>query len=104
MVRSISTGRTTSTSTGSGICRRATQNRSLGYILNGWQLSGIYRYMTGAPYNVFINIPGLSGYGLTGTQQVEGLPGRRWFGNPGTVGTVAIRIGSSTRRLLAFRR
>ncbi len=52
---------------------KATSNRGLGYMLNGWQLSGIYRYQTGGPYNVFINVPGLSGYGLTGTQQVEGF-------------------------------
>lgn len=51
---------------------KATDSKSLGQALNGWQLSGIYRYQTGAPYNVFVNIPGLSGYGLTGTQQVEG--------------------------------
>ncbi len=51
---------------------KATQNRSLGLALNGWQISGIYRYQTGAPYNVGFNIPGLSGYGVTGTQQNEG--------------------------------
>jgi Carboxypeptidase regulatory-like domain len=51
---------------------RATSRTGLGYALNGWQLSGIYRYVTGAPYNVFANVAGLSGYGLTGTQQVEG--------------------------------
>jgi hypothetical protein len=51
---------------------RATGNHGLGYALNGWQLSGIYRYVTGGPFNVGANISGLSGYGLTGTQQVEG--------------------------------
>ena len=53
---------------------KATGNAGLGYALNGWQLSGIYRYQTGGPYpfNVTANISGLSGYGLTGTQQVEG--------------------------------
>ncbi len=51
---------------------RATSSRGLGYALNGWQLSGIYRYQTGGPFNVSANISGLSGYGLTGTQQVEG--------------------------------
>ena len=44
----------------------------MGYVTNGWQISGIYRYQTGAPYNVGFNIPGLSGYGVTGTQQIEG--------------------------------
>ncbi len=52
---------------------KATQNASLGYVLNGWQLSGIYRYQTGAPYNVGVTIPDLTGYGLTGTQGVEGF-------------------------------
>ncbi len=51
---------------------KATDNSALGYALNGWQLSGIYRYQSGAPFNVGANISGLSGYGLTGTQQVEG--------------------------------
>ncbi|MBS1788009.1 MAG: TonB-dependent receptor [Acidobacteria bacterium] len=51
---------------------RATTNTGLGYALNGWQLSGIYRYVTGEPYNLSATINGLSGYGLTGTQQLEG--------------------------------
>jgi hypothetical protein len=51
---------------------KATQSKTLGLILNDWQISGIYRYQTGAPYNVFFTIPGLSGYGVTGTQQNEG--------------------------------
>jgi hypothetical protein len=51
---------------------KATQNKGLGYALNDWQLSGIYRYVTGQPYNVGFNIPGLSAYSLTGTQNLEG--------------------------------
>jgi hypothetical protein len=51
---------------------KATRSRSLGLALNNWQISGIYRYQTGAPYNVGFSIPGLSGYGVTGTQQNEG--------------------------------
>jgi hypothetical protein len=50
---------------------KATTNRMLGVGLNDWQISGIYRYQTGAPYNVLYTIPGLSGYGVTGTQQNE---------------------------------
>ena len=62
---------------------KLTSNRALGYITNGWQISGIYRYQTGAPYNIGFNIPGLSGYGVTGTQQIEG--GRIVIvGNPGS--------------------
>lgn len=52
---------------------KATENASLGYLLNGWQLSGIYRYQTGGPYNISVVIPDLSGYGLTGTQGIEGF-------------------------------
>jgi hypothetical protein len=35
-------------------------------------LSGIYRYQTGAPYNIAFSIPGISAYTLTGTQNIEG--------------------------------
>ena len=51
---------------------KATSSKGLGYALNDWQLSGIYRYVTGQPYNVGFNIPGLSAYTLTGTQNLEG--------------------------------
>ena len=51
---------------------RGAKSNGLGYALNGWQLSGIYRYQTGGPFNVTQNITGLSSFGLTGTQQVEG--------------------------------
>ena len=49
-----------------GICR------AWAWPLNDWQISGIYRYQTGAPYNVAFSIPGLSGYGVTDTQPNEG--------------------------------
>jgi Carboxypeptidase regulatory-like domain len=68
---------------------RATSKTGLGYALNGWQLSGIYRYQTGAPYNITANVTGLSGYGVTGTTQVEGArivllknPGSGHSGDP----------------------
>jgi len=51
---------------------KATDKRGLGYAINDWQLSGIYRFVTGQPYNVGFNIPGLSAYTLTGTQNLEG--------------------------------
>ena len=64
---------------------KATQNRILGLGLNGWSISGIYRYQTGAPFNVFANIAGLSGYGVIGSQQIEGgriaLVGKPGSGN-----------------------
>jgi hypothetical protein len=50
---------------------KATQNKALGYALNDWQVSGIYRYVTGQPYNLGINVSGISAYTLTGTQNVE---------------------------------
>ena len=50
---------------------KATNNRILGLGLNNWQVSGIYRYQTGAPYNIGYTISGLSSYGVTGTQQNE---------------------------------
>src|SRR5262245_26916996 len=50
---------------------KATGRRALGYALNDWQLSGIYRYGTGQPYNLGINVSGISAYTLTGTQNVE---------------------------------
>lgn len=50
----------------------ATHNHLLGYLVNDYQLSGIYRYQSGAPYNLAISIPGISGYTLTGTQTIEG--------------------------------
>jgi hypothetical protein len=65
---------------------KATSHGPLTYFLNDWQVSGIYRYQTGAPYNVGFTIPGLSGYGVTGTQQNEG--GRIVVvGNPGSGGS-----------------
>ena len=51
---------------------KATGRRALGYALNDWQLSGIYRYGTGQPYNIGYNLPGgLSAFTYTGTQNVE---------------------------------
>jgi hypothetical protein len=52
-----------------------------GQVLDHWQLSGVYRYQSGAPYNLTVVVPGLSGYGLTGTQ---GTPPARAVvvGNP----------------------
>src|SRR5262249_34797599 len=44
---------------------KATHNKALGYALNNWQLSGIYRYGTGQPYNLGINVSGVSAYTLT---------------------------------------
>jgi hypothetical protein len=69
---------------------KATGARALGYALNDWQLSGIYRYGTGQPYNIGYNLPGgLSAFTFTGTQNVEGArvvllksPGSGHSGDP----------------------
>jgi hypothetical protein len=44
----------------------------LGGVLNNWQVSGVYRLESGAPYTIGVSIPGISAYTLTGTQQLEG--------------------------------
>ncbi|MGH7186578.1 MAG: hypothetical protein ACREIB_09930, partial [Pseudomonadota bacterium] len=62
---------------------RFTDNKAAAYAINNWQVSGIYRYQTGAPYNVGFSIPGISAYTITGTQTNEG--GRIAItGNPGS--------------------
>ncbi len=61
---------------------KATSNSLLGYLVNNWEISGIYRYQTGAPYNVGINITGLP-YTLTGAQNIEGAR-LALVGNPGS--------------------
>lgn len=44
----------------------------LGAVVNHWQLSGVYRWVSGAPYTPRVSIPGISPYTLTGTQGLEG--------------------------------
>ena len=61
-------------------------NKIFALATNNWQLSGIYRYQTGGPYNIGYSIPGLSSYGLTGTQQIEGAR-IAVVGNPGSGNT-----------------
>jgi hypothetical protein len=51
---------------------KATANRVLGALINDWQFSGVYRWVSGAPYTPTFSIPGISSYGLTGTQGLEG--------------------------------
>jgi hypothetical protein len=43
----------------------------LSAILNDWQMSGVYRWMSGTPYTPTYSIPGISPYTLTGTQGLE---------------------------------
>jgi hypothetical protein len=39
----------------------------LGQVLNGWQLSGVYRYQSGQPYNLSVSIPGVGSTNILGT-------------------------------------
>jgi hypothetical protein len=38
-----------------------------GVLLNDWQISGAYRYMSGTPYTINFSIPGISAANLTGS-------------------------------------
>ncbi len=46
---------------------KTTKNRYLGYVTNGWQLSGIYRFQSGEPELVTCGITGYSTVNLTGS-------------------------------------
>jgi hypothetical protein len=51
-----------------------TSSRGLGYLVNDWQLSGVYRWTSGRPYAVNFSIPGIGAANLTGT---DGNPNAR---------------------------
>ena len=51
-----------------------TSSRGLGYLANDWQLSGVYRWTSGRPYDVNYSIPGIGAANLTGT---DGNPNAR---------------------------
>jgi hypothetical protein len=60
---------------------------ALGLLVNDWQLSGNYRWMSGAPYAVTFSIPGVSSYNITGSDQgarivLKGDPLSGWSANP----------------------
>jgi len=67
----------------------------LGFLLNDWQISGVYRWTSGAPYPINFSIPGIGAGNLTGSDQnarvvVNGDPGPgsssdpyRQIANPG---------------------
>jgi hypothetical protein len=54
----------------------------LGVLANDWQLSGIYRYSSGVPYQINYSIPGITATNLSGN---NGAPGARIVvnGDPG---------------------
>ncbi len=43
------------------------ESGGLGYLTNDWQLSGIYRYTSGRPYNIAYTIPSIGNANLSGT-------------------------------------
>jgi hypothetical protein len=60
---------------------------ALGFLTNDWQLSGTYRWMSGAPFGVGYSIPGVGSINLTGSDQgarivLNGDPGSGWSGDP----------------------
>jgi hypothetical protein len=66
-----------------------TTNKALAGLIHDWQLSGVYRASSGAPYTVTYNIPGISPYTITGTTRNEsgrivivGDPGSGYGGDP----------------------
>ncbi len=44
----------------------------IGRQANDWQISGVYRLVSGDPYTPTFSIPGISAYTMTGTQGLEG--------------------------------
>ena len=70
--------------------RSFTGNRALGYLINDWLISGSYQWLSGRPYAVNFNIPGIGAANLTGT---DGNPNARIVltCDPGRV-TAATRI------------
>ncbi len=44
-----------------------TDDWKLGLLMNGWQISGIYRWMSGNPYAVNFTVPGVNSATLTGS-------------------------------------
>jgi hypothetical protein len=61
----------------------------LAFAVNDWQLSGIYRWTSGRPYEVGFSIPGITAANLTGTDGNPNArvvltcdPGRGWSGDP----------------------
>jgi Carboxypeptidase regulatory-like domain/TonB-dependent Receptor Plug Domain len=60
---------------------------AMGYLVNNWQLSGVYRWMSGAPYSVSANIAGVGAINLTGSDQgarivLAGDPGSGYSSDP----------------------
>jgi hypothetical protein len=61
----------------------------LGALANEWQVSGIYRWMSGTPYAIGFFIPGVTAANLTGSDVNQNArvvvtcdPGKGWSGDP----------------------
>jgi len=68
---------------------KATDRKGLGLLANDWQLSGVYRWTSGRPYQVNFSIPGIGAANLTGTDGNPNArialtcdPGRGWSSDP----------------------
>ena len=46
---------------------KLSHNKYLGYVANNWQLSGVYRYQSGAPYSIGFSVTGYGNQNLTGS-------------------------------------
>jgi hypothetical protein len=64
-------------------------NGALGVLANDWQVSGVYRWVSGRPYGVGYDISGIGAANLTGNDGNPGArivltcdPGRGWSGDP----------------------
>jgi hypothetical protein len=60
---------------------------ALGVLANDWQISGVYRWMSGTPYPINYSIPGIGNANLTGSDQPARIvvtcdPGKGWGGDP----------------------
>jgi hypothetical protein len=62
---------------------------ALGAIANNWQISGIYRYLSGRPYSINFSIPGIGAANLTGSDANQNArvvltcdPGKGSSGDP----------------------
>ncbi len=53
---------------------KVTENKGLGFLVNDWQLSGVYRWTSGRPNTINFSIPGIGAANLTGT---DGNPNAR---------------------------
>jgi hypothetical protein len=66
-----------------------TRRKALGYVVNDWQLSGVYRWTSGRPDLISFTIPGIDAANLTGTDGNPNArvvltcdPGSGWSGDP----------------------